>query len=102
MSRSTLRRAAALSGLATVPARASEHTDMAALAKGQNGNGPRAGGGYDNGLNQNNSCDGPMVAGDFGGDGRSDIGVLYGYGRQDRPARARLYEFPSTGSNMIT
>ncbi|MEU3414885.1 FG-GAP-like repeat-containing protein [Streptomyces sp. NPDC006658] len=50
--------AAALSGLATVPAQASEYTDMAALAKGQNGNGPCAGGGYDNGLNQNNSCDG--------------------------------------------
>ncbi|KMS70450.1 esterase, partial [Streptomyces leeuwenhoekii] len=50
--------AAALSGLATVPAHASEFTEMATLAKSQNGNGPCAGGGYDNGLNQNNSCDG--------------------------------------------
>ncbi|MYV69484.1 CHAP domain-containing protein, partial [Streptomyces sp. SID2131] len=50
--------AAALSGLATTPAHASELTDMAALAKSQKGNGPCAGGGYDNGLNQNNSCNG--------------------------------------------
>ncbi|MEU5150160.1 FG-GAP-like repeat-containing protein [Streptomyces yangpuensis] len=69
MSRTTLPRAAkaglasfvvavALSGLTAVPAQASELTDMAALAKSQKGNGPCAGGGYDNGLNQNNSCDG--------------------------------------------
>ncbi|ANW22458.1 FG-GAP-like repeat-containing protein [Streptomyces clavuligerus] len=50
--------AAALTGLTTAPAHADEFTDMAALAKSQNGNGPCAGGGYDNGLNQNNSCDG--------------------------------------------
>ncbi|MET9951465.1 FG-GAP-like repeat-containing protein [Streptomyces sp. NPDC006339] len=50
--------AAALSGLATVPAFADEFTDMANTALSQNGNGPCAGGGYDNGLNQNNSCDG--------------------------------------------
>ncbi|MBL1083231.1 VCBS repeat-containing protein [Streptomyces actinomycinicus] len=50
--------AAALSGFATVPAFANEFTDMAALARSQDGNGPCAGGGYDNGLNQNDSCDG--------------------------------------------
>ncbi len=35
--------AAALSGLATAPAHASELTDMATLAKSQKGNGPCAG-----------------------------------------------------------
>ncbi|MGW8358637.1 Ig-like domain-containing protein [Streptomyces wedmorensis] len=50
--------AAALSGLATTPVHASEFTEMAALAKSQTGNGPCAGGGYHNGLNQNNSCNG--------------------------------------------
>ncbi|MFI1975202.1 FG-GAP-like repeat-containing protein [Streptomyces wedmorensis] len=50
--------AAALTGLTTAPAYADEFTDMAARATSQNGNGPCANGGYDNGLNQNNSCDG--------------------------------------------
>ncbi|WP_033210633.1 MULTISPECIES: hypothetical protein [Streptomyces] len=45
-------------GLASTPVHASEFTEMAALAKSQTGNGPCAGGGYHNGLNQNNSCNG--------------------------------------------
>ncbi|MFE5912902.1 FG-GAP-like repeat-containing protein [Streptomyces wedmorensis] len=48
--------AAALTGLTTVPAYADEFTDMAARATSQNGNGPCANGGYDNGLSQTNSC----------------------------------------------
>ncbi|MEU6864047.1 FG-GAP-like repeat-containing protein [Streptomyces sp. NPDC046876] len=51
--------AAAISGGAVAPAQAaSEFDQMASLARSQNGNGPCANGGYDDNLNQNNSCDG--------------------------------------------
>ncbi|WP_392893089.1 FG-GAP-like repeat-containing protein [Streptomyces sp. LN699] len=51
--------AAAISGLGMGPAQAASELDqMASLAKSQNGNGPCANGGYDDDINQSNSCNG--------------------------------------------
>ncbi|MEU8435094.1 FG-GAP-like repeat-containing protein [Streptomyces sp. NPDC029216] len=51
--------AAAIGGLAAVPAHAASEVElMAADAQAENGNGPCAHGGYDGGVNQYSSCDG--------------------------------------------
>ncbi len=42
-----------------------------------------------------------MTAGDFDGDGRTDVGVLYGYGVQgDGTNRTGLWKFSSTGTGF--
>ncbi|GAA0388595.1 glycoside hydrolase domain-containing protein [Streptomyces luteireticuli] len=40
------------------------------------------------------------VAGDFNGDGRTDVGVLYDYGRTDSGNRTGLWTFTSTGNGF--
>ncbi|WP_190021344.1 glycoside hydrolase domain-containing protein [Streptomyces hiroshimensis] len=41
---------------------------------------------------------GKVVGGDFNGDGKTDIGVLYDYGRDDDRSRTGLWSFTSTGA----
>ncbi|MFI1796448.1 FG-GAP-like repeat-containing protein [Streptomyces sp. NPDC020379] len=43
-----------------------------------------------------------LVAGDFNGDGRADIGVLYDYGRTGSGNRTGLWTFTSTGTGFGT
>ncbi|MEU3957798.1 hypothetical protein AB0F45_36900, partial [Streptomyces achromogenes] len=44
---------------------------------------------------------GKLTAGDFDGDGKTDVGVLYGYGRQDDGTnRTGLWKFSSTGTGF--
>ncbi|MFD4658693.1 FG-GAP repeat domain-containing protein [Kitasatospora sp. NPDC058444] len=40
------------------------------------------------------------VAGDFNGDGKTDVGVLYDYGRTDTVNRTAVWTFASTGSGF--
>ncbi|GAA0388604.1 hypothetical protein GCM10010357_06600 [Streptomyces luteireticuli] len=41
-----------------------------------------------------------LVAGDFNGDGKSDVGVLYDYGKTDSGNRAALWTFTSNGGGF--
>jgi hypothetical protein len=48
-----------------------------------------------------NSDTSKLTAGDFNGDGKTDIGVLYGYSRQDDGTnRTGLWKFSSTGTGF--
>ncbi|MGW1595679.1 transglycosylase family protein [Streptomyces sp. NPDC002343] len=56
---------------------------------------------WDSGTGSWNAGASKVTAGDFDGDGRSDIGVLYGYGRQDDGTnRTGLWRFSSTGTGF--
>ncbi|MET9951464.1 transglycosylase family protein [Streptomyces sp. NPDC006339] len=56
---------------------------------------------WDSGTGSWNAEMSKVTAGDFNGDGRTDIGVLYGYGQQsDGTNRTGLWKFTSTGTDF--
>ncbi|MFD6109299.1 transglycosylase family protein [Streptomyces yangpuensis] len=56
---------------------------------------------WESGSGSWNSDTSKLTAGDFDGDGRTDIGVLYGYGTQDDGTnRTGLWKFSSTGTGF--
>ncbi|MYX29725.1 esterase, partial [Streptomyces sp. SID8381] len=53
---------------------------------------------WDSGSDSWNTDASKLTSGDFDGDGKTDIGVLYGYGQQDDGTnRTGLWKFTSTG-----
>ncbi|WP_353962640.1 FG-GAP-like repeat-containing protein [Streptomyces sp. NBC_01214] len=58
---------------------------------------------WESGSGSWNSDTSKLTAGDFDGDGRTDVGVLYGYGTQDDGTnRTGLWKFNSTGTGFTT
>ncbi|WP_405453359.1 transglycosylase family protein [Streptomyces achromogenes] len=56
---------------------------------------------WESGTGSWNADASKVTAGDFDGDGRTDVGVLYGYGRQDDGTnRTGLWKFSSTGTGF--
>ncbi|MFD5655083.1 FG-GAP repeat domain-containing protein, partial [Streptomyces sp. NPDC127039] len=56
---------------------------------------------WDSGSGSWNADASKLTAGDFDGDGRTDIGVLYGYGQDaDGTNRTGLWKFTSTGTGF--
>ncbi|MFD7062780.1 FG-GAP repeat domain-containing protein, partial [Streptomyces sp. NPDC059906] len=56
---------------------------------------------WDSGSGSWNADASKLTAGDFDGDGRTDIGVLYGYGQDaDGTNRTGLWKFTSTGAGF--
>jgi hypothetical protein len=56
---------------------------------------------WESGTGSWNSDASKVTAGDFNGDGKTDIGVLYNYGRQDDGTnRTGLWKFTSTGAGF--
>ncbi|MFI1975203.1 transglycosylase family protein [Streptomyces wedmorensis] len=56
---------------------------------------------WDSGTGSWNAAASKVTAGDFDGDGRADVGVLYNYGRQaDGTNRTGLWKFTSTGTGF--
>ncbi|MFI0443801.1 esterase, partial [Streptomyces eurythermus] len=56
---------------------------------------------WESGTGSWNADTSKLTAGDFDGDGRTDVGVLYGYGRQDDGTnRTGLWKFSSTGTGF--
>ncbi|MFF8451399.1 transglycosylase family protein [Streptomyces leeuwenhoekii] len=56
---------------------------------------------WESGTGSWNSDASKVTAGDFNGDGKTDIGVLYNYGRQDDGTnRTGLWKFTSTGTGF--
>ncbi|MEU7556630.1 esterase, partial [Streptomyces sp. NPDC044571] len=56
---------------------------------------------WDSGSDSWNSKSSKITSGDFNGDGKTDVGVLYGYGQQDDGTnRTGLWKFTSTGAGF--
>ncbi|MFI5831856.1 FG-GAP repeat domain-containing protein [Streptomyces sp. NPDC051578] len=56
---------------------------------------------WDSGSNSWNADASKVTAGDFDGDGKTDVGVLYNYGQQaDGTSRTGLWKFSSNGSGF--
>ncbi|MFD4658694.1 transglycosylase family protein [Kitasatospora sp. NPDC058444] len=55
---------------------------------------------WDSGSDSWNWTTSKPVAGDFSGDGRTDVGVFYDYGRTDSVNRTAVWTFTSTGTGF--